>query len=73
MNVYLLPLLFIPVILYIWSGVLAYQDGLRRGKSPWLIAFLVLFAGWPVTLLLWIAFRPDQTHPPFDLERFRVQ
>ena len=72
--------LVLPVItlaafgLCLWSSAWAYQDARMRGKRPMLVALLVLFAGWPISLLLWIAFRPDGVgRSPFNLDDYRVQ
>lgn len=59
---------------WIWSGVLAFHDARRRGKPPVLVAMLVLLCGWPVSVLVWIALRPDVVkRKPFNLDDFRVQ
>ena len=44
---------------YFWTGVWAYRDAKRRGKPPALVALLVLLVGWPISLLVWIALRPE--------------
>ncbi len=46
----------IPLITAIW----AYGDAERRGKSGCLVAILVFFLSWPLGLILWIVFRPEQ-------------
>ncbi len=58
---------------YLWSGAWAYNDARNRGKPPMLVALLVLLVAWPVGLLVWIALRPENSHPPFNLEDHRVQ
>ena len=59
---------------WLWSGVWAARDAARRGKPGWLVGLLVLLIAWPVSLLVWIALRPENVRrPPFDLNRFRVQ
>lgn len=76
-----LPLLFLMVVvccLYLWSGIWAYQDARKRGKPPLLVALLVLLAGWlagwRISLLVWIALRPDDGGgPPFNLADYRVR
>lgn len=45
--------------LLVWSLVWVYRDAEARGKSGWLVSLLVLIVKWPVSLLLWIAIRPD--------------
>jgi hypothetical protein len=47
--------------LYVWSIVWAYRDAERRGKPGWLVALLVALLSWPVSLLVWIVFRPGIT------------
>ena len=49
------------VVLYVWSLVWVYRDAESRGKSGLLVALLVTFLGWPMTLIFWIAFRPDRS------------
>jgi hypothetical protein len=68
-----LVFLLVPAIIAIWTAVWAYGDAKVRGKPPILVALLVLVAGWPVSLLIWIVFRPDKKRPPFDLNNFRVR
>ncbi len=46
--------------LIIWSIVWAYGDAEARGKSGCLVALLVFFVSWPVGLIIWLIFRPDQ-------------
>jgi hypothetical protein len=58
----LLPLLLfalIPFGLFVWSVVWAYSDAEQRGKSGCLVALLVMFMSWPVGLIAWIIFRPE--------------
>jgi hypothetical protein len=33
----------------------------------------VLFIGWPISLAVWIALRPEKRRPPFNLDDYRVQ
>ena len=47
--------------LYVWSIVWAYGDAERRGKSGCLVALLVLLLSWPVGLIAWLIFRPNDT------------
>jgi hypothetical protein len=44
---------------YVWSGVWAYKDANKRGKPPLLVAALILLIAWPISLLVWIALRPE--------------
>ncbi|GGG15934.1 hypothetical protein [Pontibacter amylolyticus] len=44
-----------------WSVIWSYQDARRRGKSPWLVALMVLLMVWPVGLIIWLLLRPQKT------------
>jgi len=57
-----LPLLFIIGICLSWllSGLWAARDAVSRGKSGLLVSLLVLFAGWPLSLVAWLVMRPDE-------------
>lgn len=44
--------------LFVWSLVWVYGDAERRGKSGCLVVLVILFFGWPMSLLLWLVFRP---------------
>lgn len=59
----LFPFLAVILMLLIASLVWVYRDAERRGKSGVLVALLVLFLDWPVSLLLWLVFRPEQRLP----------
>ena len=59
--------------LWLWSGLWISRDATRRGKPGLLVALLALFIAWPVSLLVWIALRPENIRPPFDLDRYRVR
>ena len=58
---------------YLCSGAWAYNDAKSRGKPPMIVALLVLLVAWPISLFVWIALRPENTRPPFNLEDYRVQ
>ena len=45
--------------LLIWSLVWVYGDARERGRSGGLITFLVFLCSWPISLLFWMAARPD--------------
>jgi hypothetical protein len=68
-----LLLVIVPVVLWFWSGIWAGRDAAVRGKSGWLVGLLVMLVAWPLSLLVWIALRPENPKPPFDLNRYRVQ
>jgi hypothetical protein len=44
--------------LFVWSLAWVYNDAERRGKSGCLVVLIILFFGWPISLLLWLVFRP---------------
>jgi hypothetical protein len=50
--------------LYAWSIVWAYGDAEKRGKSGCLVALLVIFLSWPIGLIAWLVFRPDDRRRP---------
>jgi hypothetical protein len=58
--VFILPLILVGLGLLIWSLVWAYKDAEKRGKPGWLIVLVVLLMNWPISLLLWLAFRPEE-------------
>ena len=55
----LVPLGLLVLGLLIWSLVWVYGDAEKRGKPGWLVVLLVLFLDWPISLLVWLVFRPD--------------
>lgn len=71
----ILPLVavFAVFAIYLWSGAWAYKDAMSRGKPPMMVALLVLLVAWPISFLVWIALRPENTRPPFNLDDYRVQ
>lgn len=54
--------------LLVWSLVWVYRDAEARGKPGWLVSLVVFLLKWPVSLLLWIVFRP----PLLDVEKKMV-
>ena len=42
-----------------WSLGWVYTDAEARGKNGCLISLLVFLISWPISLLVWMAFRPD--------------
>lgn len=59
---------FLPVMMFILallaaSLVWVYRDAEARNKSGILVALLVLLLDWPVSLLLWLVFRPESGTP----------
>jgi len=64
MEEILLVLLIVPVMLvilglFVWSLVWVHGDAIKRGKPGWAVVLLVILLEWPVSLLLWVVFRPD--------------
>jgi hypothetical protein len=51
------------VALYVWSLMWVYRDAESRGKSGLLVVLLAALFWWPVSLLIWIAFRPVYAVP----------
>ena len=49
------------LIIYVVSVGWAARDAESRGKSGCLVAALVAFVSWPLSLLMWIVFRPEST------------
>ena len=55
----ILPFILLILGLLIWSLIWVYGDAERRGKPGWLVVLLVLFLDWPISLLVWLVFRPE--------------
>jgi len=53
------PFFLVMLGLFIWSLIWVYGDAEKRGKSGWLVVLMVFFANWPVSLLIWLVFRPE--------------
>jgi hypothetical protein len=54
-------LVLLPIMgLIVWSIVWAYRDAERRGKPGWAVALMVMLITWPIGLIVWIVFRPDE-------------
>ena len=49
------------LVVYVGSIIWAYRDAERRGKPGWLVALLVALLSWPLSLLVWVVFRPGIT------------
>jgi hypothetical protein len=56
---FIIPFILVTLGLLIWSLIWAYKDAEKRGKPGWLVLLLVLFMNWPMSLLIWLVFRPD--------------
>jgi len=46
--------------IYCGSIAWAWRDAQARGRPGWAAALLVAAAFWPLSLLVWILFRPDK-------------
>ncbi len=57
--IFLVPLGLIILGLLVWSIIWVYGDAEKRGKSGCLVALLVFLLEWPISLLVWLVFRPD--------------
>lgn len=55
----IMPLALVILGLLIWSLIWVHGDATKRGKPGWAVVLLVLFLDWPISLLLWLVFRPD--------------
>jgi uncharacterized membrane protein YwaF len=55
----IVPIVMSVMVLLAASLLWVYHDAEKRGKSGVLVAVLVLLIEWPVSLLLWLAFRPS--------------
>jgi len=53
------PFFLVMLGLFIWSLIWVYGDAEKRSKSGWLVVLMVFFANWPVSLLIWLVFRPE--------------
>lgn len=54
-----IPFFLIILGLLIWSLVWVHGDAIKRGKPGWAVVLLVLFFEWPISLLVWLVFRPE--------------
>ena len=66
MKVLFLYLFFFPFLaavlgLLVASLIWVYRDAEARNKSGALVVLLVLLLNWPLSLLLWLVFRPDDS------------
>lgn len=59
----MLPLIVTVLALLIWSLIWVYRDAERRGKSGALAALTVFLLEWPISLLVWMLFRPEIKSP----------
>jgi hypothetical protein len=55
-----IPFFIVILALLIWSLVWVYRDAEKRGKSGLLVAIMVFLLSWPISLLVWLVFRPEE-------------
>ncbi len=55
----IIPAMFVVLGLLIWSLVWVWRDAEKRGKPGWVVALMVFLLEWPISLLVWVVFRPD--------------
>jgi hypothetical protein len=49
---------------FVYSLTWVYDDARRLGKPGWLVVLIVAVGSWPVALIAWFFFRPEQSPPP---------
>jgi hypothetical protein len=54
-----LPVMMFFLVLLAASLIWVYRDAEARDKCGILVALLVLLLNWPVSILLWLVFRPE--------------
>ena len=64
MDILIWMFIFLPVVMCLFALLAAsliwvYRDAESRKKSGILVALLVLLLNWPISLLLWLVFRPE--------------
>ena len=57
------------LVLFIWSLVWVNRDAEARGKNGCLVMALVFLLSWPISLLVWIVFRPEKRSSSNDWSR----
>ncbi len=55
----IIPAMLVILGLLIWSLVWVWRDAEKRGKPGWIVALMVFLLEWPISLLVWLVFRPD--------------
>ena len=55
----IVPAMLVILGLLIWSLVWVWRDAEKRGKPGWVVALMVFLLEWPISLLVWVVFRPD--------------
>lgn len=58
--IFLIPISIVLLVLLIWSLVWVYGDAEKRGKPGWAVALMVFLLNWPISLLVWVVFRPEE-------------
>jgi hypothetical protein len=54
-----LGILLFSMFLLVWSLVWVCRDANERGKPGWLVALLCFLFSWPMSLVMWLVFRPE--------------
>ena len=58
-----IPFVLVVIGLLIWSLIWVHGDAIKRGKPGWAVVLLVLLLEWPISLLVWLVFRPEIKEP----------
>ena len=58
---FLFPFIATVLGLLVASLIWVYRDAEVRNKSGTLVVLLVLLLNWPLSLLLWLVFRPEDS------------
>jgi hypothetical protein len=61
LYLFLFPFLAAVLGLLVASLIWVYRDAEARNKSGILVVLLVLLLDWPLSLLLWFVFRPEDS------------
>lgn len=59
----ILPIAMFILAILAASLIWVYRDAEARNKSGILVVLLVLLLNWPISLLLWLVFRPESGSP----------
>ncbi len=69
-GTYITFMLSAAAVLLLANIIWVYKDANQRGYSGWLIALLVIWAPFPIGVVLWLLMRPKLTdeHSPIESE-----
>ncbi len=59
-------------LLFVASIAWAFWDARSRGKSGCLVALLVALLAWPISLIVWLVFRPELPKMPGKVRFARI-